>query len=114
MLKKLFAAVAAAVVLLAAYALFPESGELQEGEVVQGARLEVSNSTSYQHNVLYPEKFSSLPRLKIKLITGSGYLDVVEQRVDGFVFKTSNLGYSETEGAFVEWDARGFINEKKR
>jgi len=73
--------------------------------------IEVSNSESYLHDVLYPKKFSSLPRLSIKLTKGSGYLESVEQRLDGFVFKTSSLGYSEAEGAYVEWKARGFTND---
>jgi hypothetical protein len=112
-MKNIVSVVAAAAVLsLAVYALSPESDELQEGEVAQTAIIEVSNSTGYQHDVLYPKKFSSLPRLKVKLIKGSGYLEAVEQHLEGFVFKTSSLGYSETEGAYVEWTAKGFINNK--
>jgi len=111
-MKKLFLVVAVAVICLALYTLLPVTDELLEGEVLQTAIIEVSNSTGYQHDVIYPEKFSSLPRLKVKLIKGSGYLETVEQHLDGFVFKTSNLGYSEAEGAYVEWGARGFIDDK--
>jgi hypothetical protein len=110
-MKKLYLVFASVVIFLAVYALLSGSDELQEGEVEQTAIIEVSNSESYQHNVLYPKKFSSLPRFSMKLIKGSGYLEAVEQRLDGFVFKTSSLGYSEAEGAYVEWKARGFIDD---
>jgi len=109
-MKRLYLVFALVVIFLAVYALMPESEVLQEGEVEQTASIEVSNSESYLHNVLYPKKFSALPRLSIRLTKGSGYLEAVEQRLDGFVFKTSSLGYSEAEGAYVEWKARGFID----
>jgi len=109
-MKKTVSVFAAVVIGLAMYTFLSGSDELQKGEIEQSASIEVSNSESYLHDVQYPKKFSSLPRLSIKLTKGSGYLEAVEQRLDGFVFKTSSLGYSEAEGAYVEWKARGFID----
>ena len=108
-MKKGLLVIGVAVVLLAVYLLQPGEDVLQPGETVQNGRIEVSNSTSYQHDITYSQIFTSLPRIKVKLITGSGYLEIVEQRVDGFIFKTSHLGYAEAKGAYVEWTAAGFI-----
>jgi hypothetical protein len=109
-MKKIFLMFAVIIMLLVVYILLPDSDALRQGEIEQTASIEVSNSDSSQHNVLYPKQFSSLPRLTIKLTKGSGYLEAVEQRLDGFVFKTSSLGYSEAEGAYVEWRAKGFVD----
>jgi len=110
-MKNLLSVFAAAAVFALSYLLFSGPDELQEGEIVRTGSMEISNSTSYQYDVPYQARFSSLPELKIELIKGSAYLEVVEQRVDGFIFKTSNLGYSEAEGAYVEWSATGFIDK---
>ena len=99
------------VALIVAVVFLPDSNELQEGEVVQKGALEISDSLTYQHEIIYLQKFSILPRLNIKLIKGSGYLEIIEQRLDGFIFKSSNLGYSVAEGAHVEWTAAGFPGE---
>ena len=109
-MKKLLSIFAVAIISVAIYMLLPDSDELQEGEIVQTNSVEISNSTSYQHDVFYQITFNSLPMVKIKLTKGSGYLEIIEQRADGFIFKTSHLGYSEAEGAFVEWTASGFID----
>lgn len=90
--------------------LSPGANELQPGEVVQQGDIEISDSLTYTHEILYPKSFSRPPRVEIKLITGSGYLEIVEQRSDGFVFKSSHLGYSVAEGAQVKWRAAGFVN----
>lgn len=104
----------AGVVVLAIIAIMflPESNELQDGEITQTGSIDISDSSSYTHDVLYPKKFSTSPRVKIKLTKGSGYLEIIEQRADGFIFKSSNLGYSVAEGAQVEWAASGFIADK--
>jgi hypothetical protein len=109
-MKKIISVFAVVAVIVITYLWLSAPRKLLEGEIVQTDSIEVSNKTNNLHEVVYPQSFSSLPRLKLKLSKGSGYLDVVEQRVDGFIIKTSNLGYSEAEGAYVEWTARGFIN----
>lgn len=102
--------IAGAVVLAIISIMFlPESNELQDGEIAQTGSVEISDSLSYTHDILYPEKFSATPRVKIKLTKGSGYLEIIEQRPDGFIFKSSSLGYSLAEGAHVEWVASGFV-----
>lgn len=108
-MKKLLLLFGAAFVFVMVYLSSSTPDALRQGEILQTGSVEVSNNTSYQHEVFYPEKFSSLPEVNIKFVSGSGYLEIVEQRLDGFVFKTSNLGYSEAEGARVEWRATGFI-----
>ena len=108
-MKKLLAAV---VLVIVAIMLLSKSGGLQDGEIAQMGSVEISDSLSYMHEVLYPERFDTAPRVKIKLTTGSGYLEIIEQRADGFVFKSSNLGYSVAEGAHVEWTAFGIVANK--
>jgi len=107
-MKKILLIFGVAVLSVALFILLPESNDLQEGEFVQTSSIEISKSENYKHEVFYPEKFSSPPRLEIKFTKGRGYLEIVEQRVDGFIFKASNLGYIEAEGAYVEWTATGY------
>ena len=108
-MKKFLLVSVVVVFVIAMFMLLSEADRLQEGEIAQSGSIEISNSLSYKHDVLYPEKFSASPRVKIKLTKGSGYLEIVEQRTDGFIFKSSNLGYSVAEGAHVEWVASGPI-----
>lgn len=109
-MKILLAVFAAVVFTVAATMLLPESDELQKGEIVQTNSIEISNTDNYEHEVIYPENFSSLPRVKIKLTKGSANLEIVEQRTDGFIFKASNLGYNIAEGAHVVWTAAEIHN----
>ena len=106
-MKKILLVSAVVVFVVAMFMLRPDADRLQEGEIAQSGSIEISNSLSYKHDVLYPEKFSASPRVKITLTKGSGYLEIIEQRADGFIFKSSSLGYSVAEGAHVEWIASG-------
>lgn len=112
-MKKRLLITGVVVLMIIAIMFLPESNELQDGEIAQTGSVEISDSLSYTHDILYPEKFSATPRVKIKLIKGSGYLEVIEQRPDGFIFKSSNLGYSLAEGAHVEWVASGFVSDQQ-
>ena len=103
--------IGAVLLAVAAFVFLPDEHELLEGEIVQTGNIEISDSLTYKHEVLYPKMFSVLPNVTIKLTKGSANIEVVEQRVDGFVFKSSSLGYSVAEGAHVEWTATGLLNE---
>lgn len=109
-MKKILAAAVVLALVIAVFMFLSERDGPQDGEVAQTGSVEISDSLSYTHEVLYPEPFHILPRVKIKLTTGSGYLEIIEQRADGFIFKSSNLGYSVAEGAHVEWAAVGFVD----
>lgn len=89
------------------FALPDEPEELLAGEFMQEGSLEISSSMHSKHSVIYPEIFAALPRVDIKLVTGRGNLEILEQRADGFIFKSSNLGYSVADGAHVAWVAIG-------
>lgn len=112
-MKKLLFVSGAALIVVAAFLFFSGSSKLNEGEVLQSGVIEISNSLTYRHNIVYPEKFRMLPRIDIKLRKGSGNLEIIEQRTDGFIFTASNLGYSVAEGAHVEWSAIGLLPENK-
>ena len=112
MMKKTLFVFALVCITLSAYPFYPQSNEFKPGEIVQTGGLEISNSPTYTHDVIYPETFGNLPRVTIKLTKGSANLEIVEQRVDGFIFKTSNLGYSVAQGAHVEWTAAGRLGER--
>lgn len=109
--KKLLLLTGLVLIVAGVLVFLPDSKELQPGEVVQKGNIEISDSLIYQHNIVYPKIFSRSPHVEIKLTKGSGYLEIVEQRVDGFVFKSSNLGYSVADGAHVEWTATGFTSK---
>lgn len=98
------------IVMAMVYVLMPEADRLQDGEVSQTGSIEISDRLSYKHEVFYPARFNVMPRVKIKLTKGSANLEIIEQRVDGFIFKASNLGYSVAEGAHVDWVASGLIS----
>ena len=100
-----------ALALAIVFMLLPEFNGLQDGESVQTGIIEISDKQNYKHDVFFPEKFISQPRVEISFTKGSGYLDILEIRTDGFVFKVSNLGYSVAEGAYVQWVATGVIAE---
>lgn len=108
-MKKILAASIVLALVIAVFMFVTERDGPQDGEVAQIGSVEISDGLSYTHEVLYPEPFHILPRVKIKLTTGSGYLEIIEQRADGFVFKSSNLGYSVAEGAHVDWTAFGIV-----
>jgi hypothetical protein len=91
------------------FMLLPRTNDLREGESIQTGTIEISNSDVYRHDVLFPEKFATPPSVEIEFTSGSGYLEVVETRSDGFVFTTSNLGYAASQGAFVKWLAIGTL-----
>ena len=40
---------------IAMFMLLSETDRLQEGEIAQSGSIEISNSLSYKHDVLYPE-----------------------------------------------------------
>ncbi len=108
-MKKMLLVLALVVIVIGVFLIPYGADELQAGEVRQQGSIEISNSLNYKHNILYVDEFNSLPRVKIELVKGSGYLEIIEQRTDGFIFKSSNLGYSVAEGAHVEWAATGFM-----
>ena len=109
-MKNWLLVIVAVLLAVAAFVFLPDEDELLEGEVMQTGEIEISKSLTYKHEVFYPKKFSILPNVTIKLAKGSANIEVLEQRVDGFIFKSSNLGYSVTEGAHVEWTATGLLN----
>jgi hypothetical protein len=113
-MKKFLVVVVVAAVIAAVYLLLSDTEVLPEGQVMRTGTLEISNKTSYKHDVSFPETFSELPEVEIRLVKGSGYLEILETRLDGFSFKTSNLGYSEAEGAHVEWKATGLVNKQQK
>ena len=106
-MKKILLIIALIGIVIAVFALPDQPEELLAGEFIQDGRLEISNSPHSKHDVIYPEIFGALPTVSIKLLTGRGNLEIIEQRADGFIFKSSNLGYSVAEGAHVAWVATG-------
>ncbi len=84
-----------------------DRNELRPGEILQSGNVEISGQLTNSHDVLYEKNFEVLPRVSVKLTAGSANLEIIEQRVDGFIFSASNLGYSVAEGAHVEWVAAG-------
>ena len=106
-MKKILLMAGVLAMVIAVFAIPDEPEELLEGEFIQNGNLEISNSAHSKHHVIYPEIFSTLPAVTIKLVTGRGNLEIIEQRTDGFIFKSSNLGYSVAEGAHIAWVATG-------
>ncbi len=111
MIKKKIILLVISIFVVAGYLLLSETRELQEGESAQTGVAEISDSNSYKHEVSFPKEFISVPRIEVSLIKGRGYLDILEKRSDGFIFKVSNLGYTVSEGAHVQWVATGIIAE---
>lgn len=111
-MKNFLVAVTVAAVFAALYMLLSGTEELQEGQVMHSGTLQVSNKRSYIHDVVFPQTFAEQPQVAVKLIKGNGSPEILETRLDGFSFIVKDLGYSEVEGAHVEWKATGFVNEQ--
>lgn len=69
--------------------------------------LEISDRNDAVFEVFYPAPYKMPPTLKVRFIKGRGTIEFVEQRADGFRFKTRDVGYMVGEGAHVEWSATG-------
>jgi hypothetical protein len=113
MTKKKLTILGVSILAAVVFMLWPEFDGLQDGDAVQTGIIEISNNDNYKHDVFFPKRFASPPRVEISLTKGSGHLEIIETRTDGFVFKISNLGYSVVEGAYVQWVATGKIAERK-
>ena len=52
--------------------------------------------------------YMSPPNLTVDLASGLGVkIELIEQRIDGFVFAASDIAWSGSEGAIVKWEAQG-------
>jgi hypothetical protein len=73
----------------------------------QADSIQVSGRSDQVFEVFYPHAFARAPNLKVRFAKGDGTLEFVEQRADGFKFKTRDVGFITSVGAEVEWVATG-------
>lgn len=91
--------------------IFPINSEPTNGMYNQTDAIQISERENYIFQVYYPRPYSTIPNLKLKLTHGHGKLEIVEQRKDGFSFKSIEVSYNTDIGAHVQWTASGYINE---
>lgn len=87
------------------YLWSPGSGLARQ--TLQTGTMEISNRRDDVLEVFYAKPFRTPPNLNVRFTKGSGEIELVEQRADGFRFKTRTVSYISVEGAHIEWLATG-------
>ncbi|WP_295550810.1 hypothetical protein [uncultured Pseudacidovorax sp.] len=81
------------------------------GPLRQSDSIKVSDRSDDVFEVFYPRAFAHAPNLKVRFVRGNGTLEFVEQRADGFKFKTHEVAFFSDLGAEVEWVAAGNVGK---
>jgi hypothetical protein len=87
----------------------PDSLNSQPSYHTQTGKMELTKRTDSDCEVFYPRPFANTPNLTLRASKGSVEMRILEQRPDGFRFRTGSLSYSVGVGLWVEWEARGIL-----